>query len=329
MTYKIVGKEVGDIGFGLLGLTARAVPDDQAFAAIRAALDAGCNYFNGGEFYGPPDGNSPALLRRYLERYPEDASRIVVNIKGALGRDYKPKGSKEGIRESIDACLKTLGPIGTIAQFEAARKDPKADYVEETLAAIDEYVKAGKIGGISCSEINANTLREAAAKFTITAVEVELSLFYNDPMTNGLLEACAELNIPVLAYSPLGRGLLGGKIKSAEDIPKGDMRLVHPRFQGDNLLKNLELVAKVDDIAQRKGCTPGQVAINWLLALSRKPGMPKIIPIPGSTNPDRIRENATIVDLTDNDMAEIGDILATFTTAGTRYPAQAMDLLNL
>ncbi|KAH7023383.1 NADP-dependent oxidoreductase domain-containing protein [Ilyonectria destructans] len=329
MTYKIAGKEVGDIGFGLLGLTARAVPDDQAFAAIRAALDAGCNYFNGGEFYGPPDGNSPALLRRYLERYPEDASRIVVNIKGALGRDFKPRGSKEGIRESINACLQTLGPKGTIAQFEAARKDPNADYVEETLAAIDEYVKAGKIGGISCSEINANTLREAASKFTITAVEVELSLFYNEPMANGLLEACAELNIPVLAYSPLGRGLLGGKIKSHEDIPKGDMRSIHPRFQGDNLLKNLELVAKVDDIAQRKGCTSGQVAINWLLALSRRPGMPKIIPIPGSTNPDRIRENATIVDLTDKDMAEIGDILASFTTAGTRYPAQAMDLLNL
>lgn len=222
-----------------------------------------------------------------------------------------------------------MGPKGTIAQFEAARKDPNANYVEETLAAIDEYVKAGKIGGISCSEINANTLREAASKFTITAVEVELSLFYNEPMTNGLLEACAELNIPVLAYSPLGRGLLGGKIKSTEDIPKGDMRLTHPRFQGDNLLKNLELVAKVDDIAQRKGCTPGQVAINWLLALSCKPGMPKIIPIPGSTNPDRIRENATIVDLTDKDMAEIGDILASFTTAGTRYPAQAMDFLNL
>lgn len=132
-----------------------------------------------------------------------------------------------------------------------------------------------------------------------------------------------------LASAPLGRGLLGGKIKSHEDIPKGDMRLTHPRFQGDNLLKNLELVAKVDDIAQRKGCTSGQVAINWLLALSCKPGMPKIIPIPGSTNPDRIRENATILDLTDKDMAEIGDILASFTTAGTRYPAQAMDLLNL
>lgn len=182
------------------GLTAYAVPDDQAFACIRAALDAGCNYLNGGEFYGPPDGNSPALLRRYLERYPEDASRIVVNIKGALGRDYVPRGSKAGIRESIDECIRTLGPNGRINQFEAARKDPKVDYTEETLAAIEEYVKAGKIDGISCSEINADTLRKAAEKYTITSIELELSLFYNEPMTNGLLEACGELNIPVLAY---------------------------------------------------------------------------------------------------------------------------------
>ncbi|KAH6897119.1 NADP-dependent oxidoreductase domain-containing protein [Thelonectria olida] len=328
MTYKILGKDVGDIGFGLMGLTAKPIPDEQAFAAIRAALDSDCNYFNGGEFYGPPDANSPALLRRYLEKYPEDASRIVVNIKGALGRDYQPRGSKEGIRESIDACLSTLGPNGHIDQFEPARKDPKASYTEETLAAINDYVKAGKIGGISCSEINATTLREAAKKFTITSVELEMSLFYNEPMSNGLLEACAELNIPVLAYSPLGRGLLGGKIKSAADIPKGDVKHFHPRFQGDNLTKNLELVAKVEDLANRKGCTVSQVAINWLLALSHRPNMPKIIPIPGSSNPDRVRENATIIDLNEDDMAEIDTILSSFTAAGPRYPEAHQSLLD-
>lgn len=181
----------------------RPLSDDIAFAAIRAALDSGCNYLNGGEFYGPPDANSLTLMRRYLEKYPEDADRIVLNIKGALGPDYRPRGTKESVRKSIDNCLKTLGPVGRIGQFEAARKDPNSDYEEETLAAIDEYVKAGKIDGISCSEINVNTLRSAAKKYNITALEIEVSLFTPEPLTNGLLEACGELDIPVLAYCKL------------------------------------------------------------------------------------------------------------------------------
>ncbi|KAF4467322.1 aldo keto reductase [Fusarium albosuccineum] len=329
MTYKIVGKEVGPIGFGLMGLTTQPHSDEVAFAAIRAALDAGCNYFNGGEFYGPPDANSLALLRRYLEKHPSDADRIVLAVKGALGRDYIPRGSKDGVRESLDACLKTLGPLGHIDQFEAARKDPNAHYEDETLAAIDEYVQAGKIGGISCSEINANTLRSAANKYKITSVEIELSLFTTDPLHNGFLEACAEFDIPVLAYSPLGRGFLGGQIKSPSDLPENDFRILsHPRWQGENFQKNLKLVADVEALAKKKGCTTSQIAINWLLALSRRPGMPKIIPIPGSSKPERIRENATIIDLTDEDLADIDKLLASFTPAGARYPAAAMHLAD-
>ncbi|KAI8720911.1 Aldo-ket-red domain-containing protein [Fusarium sp. LHS14.1] len=328
MTYTIVGKEVGPIGYGLMSLTMRPLSDDVSFAAIRAALDSGCNYLDGGEFYGPPDANSLTLMRRYLEKYPEDANRIVLNIKGALGRDYRPRGTKEGVRESIDNCLKTLGPVGRISQFEAARKDPNSDYEEETLAAIDEYIKAGKIDGISCSEINVNTLRSAAKKYNITALEIEVSLFTPEPLTNGLLEACGELDIPVLAYSPLGRGFLGGQIKSFDELPENDFRRINPRWQGENFTKNLELVSSIEAIAKKKGCTTSQVAINWLVTLSKRPGMPKIIPIPGSTNPDRIRENATVVDLTDDDMASIDKILASFETAGERYPAAHMDLLD-
>ncbi|KAM5351614.1 hypothetical protein ACJ41O_004337 [Fusarium nematophilum] len=329
MTFKILGKEVGPIGYGLMGLTTRPIPDEAAFAAIRAALDAGCNYFNGGEFYGPPDANSLTLLRRYLTKYPSDADRIVLNVKGAFGRDFVPHGSKEGVRESINTCLDMVGPTGRIHQFEAARKDPNADYEGETLAAIDEFVKDGKVGGISCSEVNANTLRSAAKKFKITALEIELSLFTTEPLTNGLLEACAELDIPVLAYSPLGRGFLGGQIKSPDDLPENDMRLLHmPRWQGDNFYKNLQLVSDVEALAKKKGCTTSQIAINWLLALSRRPGMPKIIPIPGSSNPDRVRENAIVVDLTDEDLIEIDRLLASFTTAGDRYPAAMTHLLD-
>jgi pyridoxine 4-dehydrogenase len=139
-------------------------------------------------------------MRRYLERYPEDADRIVLTIKGGLGPNYVPLGTKENIRRSIDDCLETLGPVGRIASFEIGRKDPNVDYEQDTLAAINDYVKDGKIDGISCSELNANTLRSAAKKFKITALEIELSLFTTDPLTNGLLEVCGELDIPVLAY---------------------------------------------------------------------------------------------------------------------------------
>lgn len=139
-------------------------------------------------------------MRRYLEKYPEDADRIVLTIKGGLGPNYVPLGTKENIHRSIDDCLETLGPVGRIASFEIGRKDPNVDYEEDTLAAISEYVKDGKIDGISCSELNANTLRSAAKKFKITALEIELSLFTTDPLTNGLLEVCGELGIPVLAY---------------------------------------------------------------------------------------------------------------------------------
>ncbi|KLO90003.1 putative pyridoxine 4-dehydrogenase [Fusarium fujikuroi] len=329
MVHQILGKQVGLIGFGLMGLTARPLPDEDAFAAIRTALDSGCNWLNGGEFYGPPDANSLALMRRYLEKYPEDADRIVLTIKGGMGPNYVPLGTKENIRRSIDDCLETLGPVGRIASFEIGRKDPNVDYEEDTLAAISEYVKDGKIDGISCSELNANTLRSAVKKFKITALEIELSLFTTDPLTNGLLEVCGELGIPVLAYSPLGRGFLGGQIKSVEDLPENDMRAkIHPRWQGDNFRKNVQLVDDIEALAKKKGCTVSQIAINWLLSLSRRPGMPTIVPIPGSTKPDRIRENATIIDLTEEDLRDIDRLLASFTPAGDRYPPQHMKYVS-
>ncbi|KAF4473137.1 aldo keto reductase [Fusarium agapanthi] len=329
MVHQILGKHVGPIGFGLMGLTARPLPDEDAFAAIRTALDSGCNWLNGGEFYGPPDANSLALMRRYLEKYPKDADRIVLTIKGGLGPNYVPLGTKENIRRSIDDCLKTLGPVGRIASFEIGRKDPNVDYEEDTLAAISKYVKDGKIDGISCSELNANTLRSAAKKFKITALEIELSLFTTEPLTNGLLEVCAELDIPVLAYSPLGRGFLGGQIKSVEDLPENDMRAkIHPRWQGDNFRKNVQLVDDIEALAKKKGCTVSQIAINWLLSLSHRPGMPTIVPIPGSTKPDRIRENATIIDLTEEDLRDIDTLLASFTPAGDRYPPQHMKYVS-
>lgn len=176
-------------------------PSEEAIhAAIKAAIDSGCTYLDGGEFYGTPTHNSLTILNKYFAKYPEDAEKVVLNIKGGMGADRSPDGSKENISGSIENCLKMLGPIGRIDQYEAARKDRNHDYETETLTTIDSYVKSGKIGGISTSEISAETLRSAAKSFNITAIELEVSLFSTETLTNGLLEAAGELNIPVLAY---------------------------------------------------------------------------------------------------------------------------------
>ncbi len=165
---------------------------------MRAALEGGCNLWNGGEIYGPPERNSLVLLNKYYSKYPEDASKVVLNIKGGLGADFSPDGSPEGVRRSVENCLKQLGSTGKIDMFECARKDPKTP-IEVTMKALDELVKEGKIGGIALSEVNANTIREAAKMTKIAAVEVELSLFSTAILTNGVAKACAELKIPILA----------------------------------------------------------------------------------------------------------------------------------
>jgi pyridoxine 4-dehydrogenase len=174
--------------------------EEESFAAIKAALESGCNYFNGGIFYGTPEHNSLTLLQKYFQKYPEDADKVVLNIKGGVGSDRRPLGSKEYIASSIENAVKLLGPVGRIDQFEPARKDLNHDYETETLSTIESFVKSGKIGGIACSEINVDTLRSAAKSFNITSLEIEVSLFSIEPLNNGLLQACGELNIPVLAY---------------------------------------------------------------------------------------------------------------------------------
>lgn len=139
-------------------------------------------------------------MSKYFEKYPEDATKVVLNVKGGLGPNLIPRGDKESMVQSLENCLKALGPVGRINVFAAARKDPNIDYVNDTLGTINEYVKAGKIDGISCSELNANSLRNAAKTVKIDFLEIELSLFHLDAITNGTLKACYELGITVGAY---------------------------------------------------------------------------------------------------------------------------------
>ncbi|KAL4979650.1 NADP-dependent oxidoreductase domain-containing protein [Aspergillus desertorum] len=254
---KLVGKQVGPIGLGLMNLTWRSTPppQEQAFATLRAAIANGCYCWNGADFYGTPDYNSLVLLERYFEKYPEDADKVVLSIKGGL------KGRKK------------------IDMFEFARRDPNVP-LEVTFGVIDkEYVQTGKIGGIALSEVRAETIHEAVKYTKIVAVEAELSMY-----DNGVTAACAQYGISIVAYRP-----------------------------------SAALASKVEETAARKGCTPAQLAINWTIALSRRLKT-TIVPIPGSSTPERVEENSKFVEVSDEELDQIDAILKDFTPAGERYP---------
>ncbi|KAF2794411.1 Aldo/keto reductase [Melanomma pulvis-pyrius CBS 109.77] len=325
---QLVGKQVGKIGYGMMGLTWRKSPPPQAqsFEALRTALSLGANAWNGGELYGSPDRNSLHLLNEYFTKYPEDAEKVVLSIKGGITPGaMKPDGSKAGVQRSVDQTLKLLDGKKSLDLFEMARLDPTVP-VEETIGYLAEYVKAGKLGGISLSEVNANTIRKAHKVHKISAVEAEFSLWATDILENGVAEVCAELGIPIVAYSPLGRGFLTGQIKSYDDIPEDSMLRHFPRFQKDVFDENLKLLHEVEKIAANKGVTPPQIAIGWVLAQSGKKGMPEIIPIPGATTSERITENMTPAELNEEEMATIAAILKNFVPVGARYPAALMAL---
>lgn len=201
---EIGSRTVGNIGLGLLGTRilfsidhvliycpglswrAHPPPEEKAFAAMRASLAAGCNLWNGGEFYGAPEYNSMTLLKKYYEKYLEDADKAVLNIKGGTRPDLSPDGSPEFVKKSVENCLAMMGPRGKIDMFECARRDPSAP-LKQTLSALAELVNEGKIGGVELSEVNAATIREAAKITKIVAVEIELSLFAIEPLTNGIV----------------------------------------------------------------------------------------------------------------------------------------------
>ncbi|KAK4111921.1 Aldo/keto reductase [Canariomyces notabilis] len=304
-----------DIGSGARGLTRPWALTDYSAAAkiMKNALDHGANFWNGSLHYGPPHANSLQLLKYYFDNHPEDADKVVLSIKGAYDpKTHTPDGSPEGIRASVGEALKVLNGVKNIDIFECARVDPNVP-IETSVRALAELVKEGKIGGIGLSEVSANTIRRAHAVHPIAAVEVELSLFTTDPLTNGVADTCHELGIPLIAYSPISRGWLTGGFHKPEDIPANDMRRILPRFQPGVFEKNFKLVEAVERIAKRRGTTVAQLAIAWVLRQGA-------IPIPGSTKD---------VPLTEQDLQEIQKLLDALPIAGERYGGQHEKLLNL
>ena len=295
---------------------------------MRSALLQGANFWNAGEFYGTPAYNSLHLLNRYFTAHPSDAERVVLSIKGGIDpATHVPDGTEAGVRRSVEYCLEGLEGKKFLDIFECARVDPKTP-IEVTVAALAEYVRAGKIGGIALSEVRAETIRRAAAVHPICAVEVELSLWSPEILENGVAATCAELGIPVVAYSPLGRGVFTGEVKKLEDLAADDPRRHFPRFQPEAFEQNLGLVREVDRLAEKKGCTPAQFALAWVKQLSGREGMPVIIPIPGATTEKRVMENMKEVRLDDSDWDEIDAILKKTTVVGDRYGGPAAAMMN-
>ena len=237
------------------------------------------------------------------------------NVRGVNG---KP----EYVRSSCDASLRRLG-VDSIDLYYQHRVDPKTP-IEETVGAMAELVKAGKIRHIGLSEASAQTLRRAAKVHKITALQTEYSLWTRDPESE-ILPTCRELGIGFVAYSPLGRGFLTGQFKRFDDLPADDYRRISPRFQGENFQKNLELVKRVEQIAAEKHCTPSQLALAWVLAQGDD-----IVPIPGTKRRKYLEDNAGAVEvqLTSEDLHRIAEVFPSGAASGERYPEHMMQLVN-
>ncbi|KAI1269421.1 NADP-dependent oxidoreductase domain-containing protein [Xylariaceae sp. FL1019] len=242
----IASRPVGSVGYGMMNLTLFGnVSHEDAIKPMKAAIDNGASFWNAGTFYGPPDANSLQLLKYYFTKYPEDAPKVVLSLKGAYdGATHTPDGSREGVRASVEQALRILDGTHAIDLFECARVDPKVP-IEETVRALAELITEGKIGSYGLSEVSAETIRRAHAVHPPAAVEVELSLFSRHALEKGgTADTCRELNIPLVGYSPLDRGWLTGQLKTLGDLPKDDIRHHYPRFQPGNFEKNVSILGR-------------------------------------------------------------------------------------
>ncbi|KAL2786098.1 NADP-dependent oxidoreductase domain-containing protein [Aspergillus keveii] len=318
----ITSRDVGATGFGLMSLTppfGNPVPREQAFEAMNAALETGATFWNGGHFYGTPENNSLHLLRDYFTKYPENASKVVLSIKSGLTEQKTPDGSAGFINQCVSNCLEILPPsFKKIDIFQCARVDPNVP-IEDTMRTLIGLVDAGKFGSIGLSEVGVDTIRRASKITPIAAVEVEFSLFETGILQNGVASVCAELDIPIVAYSPLGRGVLTGEVLNAGDLPLDSVLRRMDRFQGDNLEQNFRLIQELHRLSlEFKPYTMPNIALSWLRAQSQRKGLPQILPIAGTSKKANVRANALHVELSKDDIVRIDRLLQENKVVGPR-----------
>lgn len=256
----------------------------RSITTIHHALDLGVNFLDTSDVYGPFT-NEQLVGRAIRDR----RDRVVLatkfgNVRAVDGTWLGLNSTPEYVKQACDASLQRLG-VETIDLYYQHRVDPNTP-IEDTVGAMADLVKAGKVRYLGLSEAAPATIRRASTVHPIAALQTEYSLWTRDPEQE-LLTVCRELGIGFVPYSPLGRGFLTGRFRSFDDLPEGDWRRTNPRFQGDNFQKNLDIVGRVESLARTKGCTPAQLALAWLLAQGDD-----IVPIPGSTQPERVEENA-------------------------------------
>jgi len=311
---KLAGLEVSAIGLGCMGMSAFYGTTDEAesTAAIHRALELGVTFLDTADMYGR--GANEELVGKAI-RGRRDEVVLATKFGNVISDDGSRgvRGDPEWVREACDASLARLG-VDHLDLYYQHRVDFGTP-IEETVGAMAELVEAGKVRHLGLSEASPETIRRAHAVHPVTALQTEYSLWTRDP-EDGVLDTVRELGIGYVAYSPLGRGFLTGRFSSLDDLEEGDFRRNHPRFQGENFRRNLDLVARVEEIAREKGCTPAQLALAWVLSRGGD-----VVPIPGTKRRSYLDENAGAleVEITEDDLGRLEEAFPKGATSGDRY----------